>query len=760
MNKFYSISIALFLILLGSTTTLMAQPANDNVANAIHLAIDPGVIYNYDNTGATAETGEDLIAPPAGNPGSGFAGWWEQSITESIWFTFTAPSTGAMSIDLCGMAMLGTTHDTQIAVYEVGDSSDFSTFTLVAANDDWIDCDPASAGASQFASYVEATCLVPGQKYWFLIDGWQGTFGNAAILMDSIPAPPLALGASASRDPLCPGGSEGAVFAQVTGGGLPYSISWSNGATDTLQLDGLTAGTYTLNVIDACDSTLSASVTVSDPSPSAVVADAGLDASICFGETVELGGQPAGSGGTPDSGPNAYAIALAQTGGFLINSNIEATDDFSILGANAVAFDDLWSMDFAFGGILFAINESTNELVAINPDPTQPVGSAIGVMTPVTPDHRFLNLMFDEVTQTMYALSFDGVNLGTQLYTVDISTGAATPTVAIPLALGVAASFDAAGTLYVVDLTDDNLYTVDLLTGTPTLVGNTGIDIRFINVNDMDFDPATDRLYISAYTDNGNIVREIDLGTGLALPLSFVGTSTVSNGILTGGFAIAPVENPYGYGWFPPLALDFTDIPNPISSTPVTNTYELTVTDGCGVTGVDSVTVTVNDAPIVAASSTPDNGTGNGTATATVTGTGTIMYAWTDSAGGSVGATETVTGLTTGQYFVMVTDENGCSAVDSIQVGSNVGIEDLLEAEINAYPNPSSGMVTINIQFENIEQLQVSLTDMRGKTVWRDAEQTTSFYNQTADFSDLPSGVYLIQIQTEKGYAIKRLTIN
>jgi PKD repeat protein len=67
-------------------------------------------------------------------------------------------------------------------------------------------------------------------------------------------------------DVICHGQATGAILAQVSGGTPPYTYLWSNGAV-TEEISGLTAGTYTLTVVDhiGCDFVISA--TVNQPSP-------------------------------------------------------------------------------------------------------------------------------------------------------------------------------------------------------------------------------------------------------------------------------------------------------------------------------------------------------------------------------------------------------------------------------------------------------------------------------------------------------------
>jgi len=64
----------------------------------------------------------------------------------------------------------------------------------------------------------------------------------------------------------CHGNSDGKASGIVAGGGAPFTYSWtpSGGTHDTAS--GLTAGTYTITVTDACSNSATASVTITQPS--------------------------------------------------------------------------------------------------------------------------------------------------------------------------------------------------------------------------------------------------------------------------------------------------------------------------------------------------------------------------------------------------------------------------------------------------------------------------------------------------------------
>jgi hypothetical protein len=93
---------------------------------------------------------------------------------------------------------------------------------------------------------------------------------------------PAALSISTTKiDVLCHGNNTGSINATILGGTLPYSYSWSNGATSE-DLSGIIAGSYTLTVTDANGCSELMTVEINQPSsPLAVMTETTPIA--CFG---------------------------------------------------------------------------------------------------------------------------------------------------------------------------------------------------------------------------------------------------------------------------------------------------------------------------------------------------------------------------------------------------------------------------------------------------------------------------------------------
>lgn len=721
-------------------------PANDDVCDAVMLPVD-GTLSSWFNIGSTAEPGENDISPPLGG-GNGNFGWWEDSITNSVWFTFVAPPSGGVLIDLCNAGTGNTNYDTQVAVYATDDCADFTAFTFLNANDD-INC---PAPNNIFASTVEATCLTPGDTFYVLVDGWAlpgdpDPVGNFSISVTELPAlAPLSATIGDVRQPLCPGvGGGSANVVAISGGNGLYAFSWSTGDV-TPGVSGLAPGTYTVTIADGCDSTVTESVTI-DPAPVLEI-DAGMDATLCLGSSTTIGVEMPGMSGRAFSSLRAFGLDYITES--LIAIRLDEPTVVSTVAT--VGLGDLhFAADFAFG-IFFALDNDNQELVVI--DTASGVRQIIGSAIPDA-NHAWSGLGFDEGSATMYASSVDLASAVSSLYTIDLSSGTATRLNSITMPGNSSLAIDNNGNAFAHDIISDSLYSVDLATGVATGIGPLGFNAQFLH--DMDFDPETNELYLAAFNAApfAPELRLVDVTTGATTLLGGFTNQTIIS-----AFAIAPeVAQPYTYAWSPSFNLDSTDIAQPTTNIPFTNDYVLTITDACGSTASDTVTVTVVDPPVLTTTSTPDNGTANGTATTTIASGGTAPFTYTWDNGDT---TAVSAGLDSGTYVVTVMDVNGCSVTDSIVVGSNVSIKDLQNAgisQLNAFPNPSTGVFTLEVSLDQADQLAVTIYDLKGRILYSKDLQQANRFRETLDLNDQAAGIYLLRVATSEGQVYQRITL-
>ncbi len=136
-------------------------PANDTLCNAIMLTIDQTCSGDaYSNINATIEANE-----PSGSC------WFSSDLaSNSVWFSFEAPSSG--EVTLTTDIEPNDLSDTQLAVYTVGDCTDMTSLTEIA-------CDEDGGEIIGLSSVVLLENLTPGEIYYVQADGYgssQGTF--------------------------------------------------------------------------------------------------------------------------------------------------------------------------------------------------------------------------------------------------------------------------------------------------------------------------------------------------------------------------------------------------------------------------------------------------------------------------------------------------------------------------------------------------------------------------------------------------------
>jgi hypothetical protein len=207
-------------------------------------------------------------------------------------------------------------------------------------------------------------------------------------------------------------------------------------------------------------------------------------------------------------------------------------------------------------------------------------------------------------------------------------------------------------------------------------------------------------------------------------------------------------------------------------------TYTVTVTDASGCVETAQVDVAQPLALAITSNSSANvlpytvGGTGTGTAVANVSGgsgAGTYTYAWTGPAGFTAGPSAQASFILLlwgGDYVVTVTDQNGCSATDTVTVGGAGprpdNIEDLRSiglSEFSVQPNPNNGVFSLKAVLSSPDVLTMEVMNVNGQVVERQSTGSVLETETQFNLERLPAGLYLIRVSTSKGSGTARVVI-
>ena len=326
--------------------TFVMPLTNDTVCGAEMLQVD-GTVYTFNNTGATAAVGEAAIVPQGTYP-DGYnvtnlptLTWGSAFADGSNWYTFVAPASGSMWFSGQDENFFAS----QIAIYELTDCADFSTFSLVAASDQMNDF----GNEDQFddikvAPHFTVCGLTPGATYYVMHDAWGNGFDPAIFGQYSIKMTEIVLEAGSFTDVIntCTGSTVD-LFNGITGndaGGVWTAEVPAAGTGITDSLWNSTGLAYQLfnfeyRVTEGCAyDSIVAQVDVYEPST------AGEDGtiSVCRNEPYDL---LSGLNGTADLGGTWYNPSnqpLASSA--VVSSNIPGQYNFVYIAGNGVCPDD------------------------------------------------------------------------------------------------------------------------------------------------------------------------------------------------------------------------------------------------------------------------------------------------------------------------------------------------------------------------------------------------------------------------------------
>ncbi|OWY20584.1 hypothetical protein C7N43_08065, partial [Sphingobacteriales bacterium UPWRP_1] len=421
--------------------------------------------------------------------------------------------------------------------------------------------------------------------------------------------------------PLCSGQT-----ATLDAGSGFANYQWSGGLGNS-QTVTVPAGTYTVTVISAsgCSGTATTTV-VNSPDPTVSIAG---NATICSGITNTLTANPAG-----------YAQYEWSTGAFgqTLSVNTAGTYSVTVTDANGCTA----SNNFTITPTVITLTPITANLPCAGSN--LPLSGPAGYSSYAWSNGASgQNITVNPLVNTTYSLTVTDANGCTATTTATV-TVAPPPVVQTDGDLNTCVGF--APVFLGAQVPGGN--------GTETFQWSTGESGFVIAVQ-----PTTTTTYTVTATVAGGC-------TATAQSTVFVSPQPPANagpdqGICIGGSATLQASGGSLYQWNNGGGSGLAVSVSPTTTT----TYTVTVTDNNTCTATDQVTVTVNPLPVPTISAPAQICSGE---TATLTASGGINYIWDT---GQTGATISVSPTSTTLYTVTVTDANGCSATQQVQLVVN-----------------------------------------------------------------------------------------
>jgi len=519
-----------------------------------------------------------------------------------------------------------------------------------------------------------------------------GTPVTYTITVNPTPSAPTAAGVTicpnntATLTATAPGGTYEWFDAAVGGNLLATAASYTTPVLTT------TTSYYVQTTVNGC---VSPRTMVTVTIASAIVVDAGVDATICNGDTYTLGVTPNGAGYSyvwDEPGYPGFSTVYNPT----VTPSATTTYYVTVTDANNCVGNDSVTITVNPTPVVNPIANITvcnGANVPASAFTSTPAGATfawtnsnttIGLAASGsgnTPAFTATNTSGSAVTSTVSVTPTLNGCVGTPVsYTITVN-----PTPAAPTAAGVTICPNNTATLTATApggtyewfdaAVGGNLLATAASYTTPVLTTTTSYYVQ-TTVNGC----VSPRTMVTVTVAPGLVV---DAG---------LDTTICYGDVVTLG--ATPNGAGYSYSWDESGILGFSTVFNPTVSPTATTTYYVTVTDANNCFGSDSVTVTVNPPLSVTMSATnvTCNGACDGVAAVVVNG-GTTPYTYSWSSGGT---TDTETGLCPNLYTVTVTDALGCIVTGDTAITEPTALVLTLNASSNPLCNGAcDGNITV-----------------------------------------------------------------
>lgn len=481
-----------------------------------------------------------------------------------------------------------------------------------------------------------ASSLCAGTYTCTITDG----LGATTTATFNITQPASALSATGSQTNAACSGGTGSASVTPSGGTGTYTYAWSPSGGNSSTASGLAAGGYTCTITDANGCTTTQSFTIT--APSALSATSSQTNALCSNSTGTA--SVSATGGT-----GSYTYAWAPSGGNAPSATGLAAGTYTCTITDANSCTTTQTFNLTAPAALSATSSSTPSACGNNN------GSASVAASGGTGAYGY-----SWAPSGGNASTESGLASGNYTCTITDANGCTTSaTVNVASSGGPATSVQA--------FTDVSCFGGTDGSGTVSATGSGPFTYAWApsGGNAASATNLAANVYTVTVTDiNGCSTAQtvtITEPTAVAPSVSSFTDATCGNNDGTATATATGGTGSYTYAWSPAGGNAATAIGLGAGI------YTVTVTDANGCSSTASVTISNIGAPAVTLQSLSDVtcfGLTNGAATVSATGSGPFTYAWSPSGGNAA----TASNLGAGIYTVTVTDNGGCTAIQTVTI--------------------------------------------------------------------------------------------
>ncbi len=484
-------------------------------------------------------------------------------------------------------------------------------------------------------------------------------------------------------------------------------------ATGSPNINGLSAGTYTLSIVDNIGCVDTATIVVNNTSGSLGISAITTDENC--------GDSAGGIDITTTGGTTPYTYTWSNGATIEDLTMVPAgTYQFSVTDDLGCTIDSLFTIANITGGLTVTVFDSTGTYCGNNN------GSIDILVSGGTAPYSYL--------WNTGAITEDLTGLLAGIYSVAVTDGV-NCTVSLDVAI-----INATNGLSISGIVTDAVCTA--INGAVDLTisgGTTPYSISWTNgATTDDITGLAGGSYTATVTDATGCIDYFNatvLTDAGDLAITSANVSDVWCGFPNGAvdITIGGGTAPYNYNWSSGATTQ--DI-NGIT----TGNYTVILTDANGCTDSDTYTVgasalfDVTDTLITQAScGTCADGAINITVPA-----GTYTYSWSNGA-----ISQDISGVLPGTYTVTITDDNGCSLTETYEIPFSNGVDEFENIQVTVFPNPSSGLFEIKYSGNLSHIPEIKVYDMVGKLLISKTLQEKS--NHQINLSVYEDGMYILE---------------